>query len=128
MSMLQSVASAYLDAYEEELRLARRRNERQQMEKFISWDDLRTRLKCKPEVWARIRRMNPDHRGVKPFGLLRGYHPNHRQHINMDVIGPKQFIARFGREAYRAIPANRLVRRGHRKLITAEYCMDMLHG
>lgn len=92
-------------------------------EPFIPWDEVKSRLKCKPEVWERIRRLNPDYRGLKAYSWPRGYRRTSRS-INMDVIGPKTFIAMFGREAYRAIPGNRIHRYGHRKLISREYIMD----
>jgi hypothetical protein len=123
---LSAALDAFLEAYEESARRRREQEARAQMEPFIPWDRLQAKLKCKPEVWARIRRLNPDHRGVKAFRQLRGYHPNRRQWINMDVIGPKKFIELYGREAYRLVPKSAFRRDGHRKLLTAEFVQDFV--
>lgn len=117
MTLNSEALAEFLDAYD------RKASERRKRTPFVPWDQVRERLKCKPEVWARIRRMNPDHRGIKPYQQIRGYHPR-RKPINMDVIGPKAFIAKYGRDAYRSIPNAAFIRNGHRKFVTAEYVMD----
>jgi hypothetical protein len=81
-------------------------------------------LHCGPEVRERITRLNP--RGPLEGETLRGWHPHHRvrQEWRFDIVGPKDFIARYGREAYRAVPKSGFLRFGHRKAVTREYIQD----
>jgi hypothetical protein len=76
------------------------------------------------EVRRRVARLNPY--GPLEGEVLRGWHPHHSftRRWDMDVIGPKAFIARFGREAYRSLPNRAFVRNGHRKAISREYVED----
>jgi hypothetical protein len=57
---------------------------------------------------------------------LRGWHPHRRfgNRYDLDVIGPKKFIAKFGREAYRKIPKEVFFRDGHRKAIPYEWVLQ----
>lgn len=122
MSELEAL-TAFLDAYDATQAKRRRQSESAQREPFVPWGQVRQWLKCKPEVWARIRKMNPDHRGIKPYSKIRGYYPRHPR-INMDVIGPREFIQKYGREAYRLLPKNAVHHDGHRKMITAHYIAE----
>ena len=76
-------------------------------------------------VASRIRRLNPQ--GYWAGERVRGYNPHQRfsRRLDLDVIGPKAFIARFGRDAYRAIPRERLFRSGHRKAIPMSYVAEL---
>lgn len=90
-------------------------------------DEILKRHKFSAKVADRIRRLNLQ--GYTPGQAVRGWHPHQfSRGINMEVIGPRAFIARYGRDAYRAIPRDKMVRRGHRKAITREYCMELPNG
>ena len=72
-------------------------------------------------VKARLRRMNPD--GVEEGNWPRGWFPERHRRMagSLDVFGPKEFIKRYGRAAYRAVPKSAIHRRGHRKGISFAY-------
>lgn len=117
----------WLANHEAKTEQRRARELRQMLAPFTPWDQIRARMKCGDAVWARIRKANPDHRGIKAGNRILGWHPHDRlsRAINLDVVGPKEFIARFGREAYRNLPRTALIRHGHRKAISATYAMDL---
>jgi hypothetical protein len=89
----------------------------------IPVDEALERLKVTPAVAARIRRLNPT--GILPYTIIRGMHRkvSNGRRINMDVCGPKEFIKRYGREAYRE-HASAFRHDGHRKYVTREYVQD----
>jgi hypothetical protein len=66
-----------------------------------------------PEVIARVERLNP---APQEGEALRGLHfkrfGDPRPCLN--VCGKGEFVRRFGREAWEAIPRDRLLRRGRR--------------
>ncbi len=91
------------------------------------WADVwsRNRFKVGPDVRHRIERLNPDGRepGLRP----RGWHPSATliRDWSRDLVGPKQFIAEFGRAEYRkAIAGGWFFRQGHRKAMMAENFED----
>lgn len=91
----------------------------------ISIDYLAQKLRFKPEVLARIRRLNPI--GVPEGSRIRGYVPAARSPgswTTIDAMSPRAFVANYGRDAYDAIPRNALIRHGHRKGIAREYIED----
>lgn len=123
---IEKFLDAFLKAYDEDAERRRQHEAAMLREPFIPWDEVRKHMRCGDAVWERIRRLNPDHRGLKAYTMLRGYHRHKRlsQSINMDIIGPKQFIEKYGREAYRSIPASEFYHRGHQKALTMQYVMD----
>ncbi len=82
----------------------------------VPWPQVWKRMKCKPEVRARIERLNPN--GVEEGCYPRGYSPKRRE-FNRDVVGPKEFIEQNGVEAYRAAK-HMFVHEGHRKVISVQ--------
>lgn len=78
-----------------------------------------------PGLASRLRHENP----WTPVrdGRIRGYHPQRRapaSNIALSVLSPRDFVARFGRKAYDAVPRWALLREGHRKGIAREYIED----
>ena len=83
-------------------------------------DTYLARARHKPNVAARIRRLNPD--GIAAGEWPRGWHPSRMDAAlrpDVWVMGPKEFIATFGRSAYRRARKRRLFsQRGHHKWIS----------
>lgn len=69
-------------------------------------------------VKARIRRLNPE--GLEEGCIPRGWNPHPRINPHYTCAMPvRDFIRRFGRDAYRALPRTAFYRQGHRKAILA---------
>jgi hypothetical protein len=82
-------------------------------------------LKCGENIRARIAKLQP--LGPLEGDELRGWHPHHTfRDWRLDVIMPRDFITKFGRDAYRSLPRTALIRRGHRKAVRQEYVEDLL--
>jgi hypothetical protein len=97
------------------------------LKQFHTLDELFSRRKFSDGVKARIRKAYPN--GRVPIGeMLRGWHPHDRlsRAINMDVVGPKKLIEKYGRDAYRSIPKEAFFRHGHRKAVSMSYVMENL--
>lgn len=90
------------------------------MEAFIA------RKKCKPEVAARIRRLNPN--GFAEGSWPRGYRPASTSwwQFERGLMSPRDCVARYGRAAYDAIPRRAIKRNGHRKGVVLEYTEDCM--
>ena len=93
------------------------------------WADVWKRVQHtpSPDVRRRIERLNPEghEAGCRP----RGWHPAKRlaNDWSRNLVGPKQFIAMLGREAYRLASTNGwFFHEGHRKAMTAENVEDNL--
>lgn len=83
------------------------------------------RTKHSPAVAERIRRLYPH--GKEEGSMTRGWHPHPRScghRWETDAVTVCEFIAKFGRAAYRALPRTALVRDGHRKAITRRAVKD----
>lgn len=81
------------------------------------------RKKCKPEVAAKLRRLNPN--GVEEGSWPRGYHRHARNPWwGYGGVGPREFVEKYGRKAYHALPKRAFIRDGHRKMIVREYIED----
>jgi hypothetical protein len=122
----EAFLDAFLKQYDEDSERRRQQEQARLRDPFVPWDEVRKWLKCSDTVWQRIRRLNPDHRGLKAYTMPRGLHRHKRlsQSINMDIIGPKKFIETYGREAYRSIPPEAFYHQGHQKALTMNYVMD----
>lgn len=80
----------------------------------------------KPEVRARVLRLNPDyHEGDR----LRGHHPSPPKRYRWDMNGLSQgeFIRRHGRDAWRAIPNGLKYKDGRRRWIDRRAMQDNVH-
>lgn len=89
------------------------------VERFIA------RRKCGPDVSARLRRLNPS--GVEEGSWPRGYHPHRRSaaaRFDRDGVSVRDFVGKYGRAAFDALPAHALIKDGHRKSVTREYVQD----
>lgn len=76
-----------------------------------------------PAVRERIARLNPD--GQREGELPRGWHPHRRiSELMTGMIRPREFIRKFGRQTYRAIPRDRLFHQGHRKAVPYTYIKE----
>jgi hypothetical protein len=87
---------------------------------FLSWLAKRT-----PNVRNRLLRLNP-----LPWcdgERHRGYHP-HRRSADpwLGYVGKKEFIRRFGRDAWATLPQCAIIQRGHRKAVSQETILDNL--
>ena len=81
------------------------------------------RRKHSPNVRDRIERMNPY--GHEEGSYIRGWEPSRRiNYFLMDVMPVKRFIEKYGREAYRSLPHEAFIRRGHRKAIMHRYIAE----
>jgi hypothetical protein len=89
-------------------------------ENFLSWLAKRT-----PAVRYRILRLNPLpwHEGER----RRGYHPHQRATDPWrGYVGKKEFIRRFGREAWAKLPQLAIIQQSHRKAVSQETIQDNL--
>jgi len=78
-----------------------------------------------PEVVARLERLNPG--GVHESCYPRGWHPHKKlDHFVGRTMRVREFVRRFGREAYDALGRDDIIRRGHRKGVawTAVCCVS----
>lgn len=81
---------------------------------FLEWLAKRT-----PNVQARLLRQNPP--PLDPGARLRGYHPHKRSADHWrGLLGKRQFIKAFSREAWAALPRCCVIHDGHRKSVNAE--------
>lgn len=83
--------------------------------------------RCGPEVAARIRRLNP--RGLQEGDYPRGWHPSETWRSlswsrGLAPIGKREFIARYGREAWRRLEPFDLCKIGRRRRMTREAWLD----
>lgn len=86
---------------------------------FLAW-----LAKRQSRVAERILRLNPD---PSPGSLLRGYHPSARTTgIYMQFIGKREFLRKYGRAAWDALPRMCIRQDGHRKAVSWEDCADMV--
>jgi hypothetical protein len=86
-------------------------------------DEYLVRRRHRPEVAARIRRLNPN--GKEEGSRPRGWHPHARsRRYDLDLVSVDQFIKRFGRAKYRSLPREAFYRDGHRKGIKFQYAME----
>jgi|SRR6202035_3499440 len=87
---------------------------------FLSWLAKRT-----PTVRQRLLRLNPPplYEGKR----LRGYHPHRRTSEPWgNLVGKRQFIVRYGRHAWAALPRFTVLHNGHRKAVSRETVLDNL--
>lgn len=88
-------------------------------ESFLKWVAKRT-----PNVRRRILRLNST---INEGARIRGYHPHARwSNWITGHIGKREFIAKFGREAWAMLPRYCIVQKGHRKSVTREAVFDNL--
>lgn len=92
--------------------------------RFIPTEKALARWPHTPAVADRIRRRNPH--GIEEGFIPNGWHPHSRidRHM-MDVMPVREFISRFGRARYNEIPRGRLIRQGHRKVVSLEYVEEL---
>lgn len=88
-------------------------------ERFRAWV-----AKRKPEVRARILRLNPS---LEQGRMIRGYR-SHRRSTNVATgnLGKGYFIKKYGREAWAALPRCCIIHDGHRKAIRYEDEVDRI--
>ena len=72
--------------------------------------------KHRPTVTARLRRLNPHpQQGM----IARGWHPKGRRGMYFwDRVGKREFLKRFGREAWEAMPNGLKIKDGRRQYIS----------
>jgi hypothetical protein len=74
-----------------------------------------------PRVRERILARYPDGVPEGEYLTCWGHERRRRpQHFQRNTMGPREFILRFGRDAYRALPKYKIHHTGHRKAIRAE--------
>lgn len=96
---------------------------------IIPWDIIRQKLRCSDEIWARIRRLNKDRRGIIQGSIIRGYRrtPTTADYFQSDCISVQKFIKMYGREEYYKLPKSAFMRNGHRKAIRIMALATLVH-
>lgn len=95
---------------------------------IVPWSVIRQKLRCGDAAWARIRRLNPDSRGLVIGATIRGYRkaPTTRVWQDKVCMSVKTFIELYGSKAYRQIPKDMFMRHGHRKAVMAIYLFSKM--
>lgn len=87
-------------------------------------EDAMERRGMKPEVRARIRRLNPRYIGA---GRIRGYRERETlslMHCSIDVMGKREFITKYGRAAWDKLLPDEMFRSGKRRYVYREAVLD----